>query len=192
MISIFVAKLDFGVDNDQLKALFSEYGRVNKATVAFDRETKKSRGFGFVEMADREEGLAAINALNDFQVNGRPIAVKEAEDRGGQKKGGFTPRPGGDRPRSFSSDQGDTRSERPSKPASTGGGFRPSADDISTPDVAGKPEMRKKDKEPRKKEKVKTHKMEAYKKSGKGKQIFFDDDDDEDIPGLFDFPEDDE
>ena len=156
---------------------------MNKATVATDRETRKSRGFGFVEMADREEGLAAIDALDEYKVNGRPIAVKEAEDRGGAKKP-FTPRPAGG---------AGARPERPSSPSTGGGGFRPpSTDSDSSSESGGKLEMRKKDKEPRKKEKVKNHKMEAYKKSGKGKNIFIDDEDDDDIPGLFDFPEDDD
>ena len=54
MTSIFVAKLDFGVSNQELRQLFENYGTVLKATVATDRETGKHRGFAFVEMADRE------------------------------------------------------------------------------------------------------------------------------------------
>jgi RNA recognition motif-containing protein len=91
MISIFVAKLDFGVDNAQLRSLFEPYGKVNKATVATDKETGRSRGFGFVEMDDESEGTAAIEALDGFSVNGRTIAVKKAEDRGDNRNQG--PRP---------------------------------------------------------------------------------------------------
>lgn len=92
MINIFVAKLDYSISSDQLKQEFQNFGRVNKATVAMDRETGKSRGFAFIEMADREEGENAIKALDGKSFNGRPIAVKEADDRGGNKrKKGATP-----------------------------------------------------------------------------------------------------
>ena len=60
MTSIFVAKLDFGVSNQELRQLFENYGTVLKATVATDRETGNPRGFAFVEMADRQEALSAI------------------------------------------------------------------------------------------------------------------------------------
>ena len=92
MINIFVAKLDYSISSDQLKQEFQNFGRVNKATVAMDRETGKSRGFAFIEMADREEGENAIKALDGKSFNGRPIAVKEADDRGGNKRNkGATP-----------------------------------------------------------------------------------------------------
>ena len=81
MTSIFVAKLDFGVSSEQLKQLFEQHGKVLKANVATDRETGKSRGFGFVEMPDAGEANTAIRALDGYLVNGRPIAVKEAEVR---------------------------------------------------------------------------------------------------------------
>jgi len=187
MISIFVAKLDFGVDNDQLKALFEEYGRVLKASVALDRETKKSRGFGFVEMADDEEGRAAIDALDGYMINGRPIAVKEAEDRGGSK--GPAPRPGGPSATRPSNDRPAPR-EGFSKPS-----FTPREDIVSVPPVfpldADGGEFRKKDREPKKKEKPKNHKMEAYRKSGKDNRFLFDDEDD-DVPPLFDFNDEEE
>jgi RNA recognition motif-containing protein len=93
MTSIFVAKLDFGVTNEQLKSLFEEHGKVNKASVATDRETGKSRGFGFVEMPDANEAQVAIRALDGSLVNGRPIAVKQAEDRSGNKSAGTSPKP---------------------------------------------------------------------------------------------------
>ena len=86
MINIFVAKLDYSISSDQLKQEFQNFGRVNKATIAMDRETGKSRGFAFVEMANREEGEKAISALDGKSFNGRPIAVKEADDRGGNKR----------------------------------------------------------------------------------------------------------
>ena len=67
MTSIFVAKLDFGISSDQLRQMFQDYGTVLKATVATDRETGKSRGFGFVEMANREEAMTAIKQLDGFK-----------------------------------------------------------------------------------------------------------------------------
>ena len=60
MTSIFVAKLDFGIGNDELRQAFARFGTVLKATVATDRETGKSRGFGFVEMANAEEAREAM------------------------------------------------------------------------------------------------------------------------------------
>jgi RNA recognition motif-containing protein len=86
MTSIFVAKLDFGVTGEQLKTLFSDYGPVIKANVATDKETGKSRGFGFVEMTSKEDALKAIAALDGKVINGRPIAVKEAEQRGNDNR----------------------------------------------------------------------------------------------------------
>ena len=70
MTSIFVAKLDFGVTNQELRQLFEAYGTVLKATIATDRETGKPRGFAFVEMADKQEALAAIDGLDGHVING--------------------------------------------------------------------------------------------------------------------------
>ena len=81
MTSIFVAKLDFGVTEDELRQLFAEYGRVNKASIAVDKETRKPRGFAFVEMADADEAAQAIKGLDGRTINGRQIAVKAAEAR---------------------------------------------------------------------------------------------------------------
>jgi RNA recognition motif-containing protein len=81
MMNIFVAKLDFGVTSEQLRQEFERFGRVLKATVALDRETGKSRGFAFVEMASKEDGVSAINGLDGKVFNGRPCTVKEADPR---------------------------------------------------------------------------------------------------------------
>jgi RNA recognition motif-containing protein len=81
MTSIFVAKLDFNTSEEELKSLFEEHGRVNRVTIAKDRETGKPRGFAFVEMPDEAEADAAIAALDESSVNGRTIAVKKADDR---------------------------------------------------------------------------------------------------------------
>lgn len=176
MTSIFVAKLDFGVDNQQLTALFETYGKVNKATVALDRETGKSRGFGFVEMLDAGEAETAIKNLDNSLVNGRPIAVKQAEDRSNARP---APRPSGDAPR---------RDFRPGEGTTSREFSRPNVDDSPAPFV---PEIKKeiRNKVPkaptaRENEGPKVKKMEAYKKSGKDNRFLGDDDDD--LEGDFD------
>ena len=181
MTSIFVAKLDFGISSDQLRQMFQDYGTVLKATVATDRETGKSRGFGFVEMADREEAMTAIKQLDGFHVSGRPIAVKEAEQRGDSRP----PRESNDsRPRDqFRSNEGPNRtSDRPTDSRRSDDG-RPFA-----PPPAAEPskiEARKKEKERKPADhdsegRSKKPKMNAYKKSGKNNRFFGDDDDDDD------------
>lgn len=186
MTSIFVAKLDFNATEDQLKSLFEEYGRVNRVTIAKDRETGKPRGFAFVEMADESEADQAIEALDNYAINGRNIAVKKADDRasGGKPSGGDN-RSGdrpfrNDRPRDDRNAVSDTKSDykKPDDNRSSKPGFTP--DDI----IPAKVE-RKKEKDTRSsggggKDAPKKTKMEAYKKSGKGNR-FFDDDDDDDI-----------
>jgi RNA recognition motif-containing protein len=87
--NIFVGNLPFSTTSDELREMFSEYGNVTRAQVATDRETGRSRGFGFVEMA--EGGDEAIAALNGADFNGRPLTVNEAkprEDRGARTGGG--------------------------------------------------------------------------------------------------------
>lgn len=88
---LFVGKLSFDTTNDSLQALFAQYGNVESAVVVTDRETQRSRGFGFVEMTEKSEAIAAIKALDGQTFEGRIIAVNEArprEDRP-QNGGGF-------------------------------------------------------------------------------------------------------
>ncbi|MBR9919270.1 MAG: RNA-binding protein [Bacteroidetes bacterium] len=90
-MNIFVAKLNFRTDDDQLLALFEEFGEVDSAKVIVDRETSRSKGFGFVEMPNDDEANAAIDALNETEFDERTIVVKKArprEDRGGGGGGG--------------------------------------------------------------------------------------------------------
>ena len=78
-------------NQDDLYALFAAHGQVARAQVITDRETGRSRGFGFVEMSDDAEAQKAIDALNGAEYNGRPLTVNEArprEDRGGGGGGG--------------------------------------------------------------------------------------------------------
>ena len=79
-MNIFVSQLSYGVNDADLNELFAEYGTVNSAKVIMDRETGRSRGFGFVEM---EEDVAntAIEALNGAEFGGRTIKVNEAKER---------------------------------------------------------------------------------------------------------------
>lgn len=182
MISIFVAKLDFGVDNAQLRSLFEPYGKVNKATVAIDKETGRSRGFGFVEMDDESEGTAAIEALDGFSVNGRTITVKKAEDRGDNRSQG----PRTEAPR---------RNEgyQPENKKTVSEGFVPTPFDPNALDPRKKIIPKEKERKPDTEvDRSKKPKMDAYKKSGK-KDRFFDDDDDDELTGsLFSFDDDDD
>ncbi len=88
---LYVGNLSYGVNSSELEQMFSQYGTVTSAQVIQDRETGRSKGFGFVEMGSDAEAQAAINGLNEQEHNGRPLAVNEArprEDRGGGGGGG--------------------------------------------------------------------------------------------------------
>lgn len=180
MTSIFVAKLDFGVTTEQLRKLFEQYGKVLKANVATDRETGKSRGFAFIEMPNREEAMQAINALDNFVINGRPMAVKEAEAR--ENRG---PRPAEGTPRP-------PRTDKPAFENKSSESFVPPPSDLPT-----KNEPRKKLNKDKKTidsesdNRSKKPKMDAYKKSGKNNR-FFDDDDDDLDDDLFSYKKKDE
>ncbi|MDZ4822023.1 MAG: RNA-binding protein [Flavobacteriales bacterium] len=106
-MNIFVSGLPYSLSSDELSQLFSQHGAVDSAKVVSDRDTGRSRGFGFVEMSSDDEARNAISALDQQDVNGRKISVKEAEDRpqkksfgsgsgsgggGGGRSGGFKPR----------------------------------------------------------------------------------------------------
>ena len=90
-MNIYVGNLSFEVDDDTLRAAFEAHGEVSSAQVIADRETGRSRGFGFVEMPSSEEANAAIEALNGTDLGGRALNVNEARpraDRGGGRGGG--------------------------------------------------------------------------------------------------------
>jgi len=80
-MNIFVGNLDFKVNEQELENLFSEFGNIRSTKVITDKFTGRSRGFGFVEMEDREEAEKAINALNGTSLKGREIVVNEAKPR---------------------------------------------------------------------------------------------------------------
>ena len=92
MKNIFVGNLSFNTNEDELRQLFESYGQVDRVSIMTDRDTGRSRGFGFVEMNSNEDGEKAIAALNGSQVGGRTINVNEARpktERGGGGGGGF-------------------------------------------------------------------------------------------------------
>lgn len=88
---LYVGNLSFDTTSEDLEQLFSQHGSVASADVISDRDTGRSRGFGFVEMGTDEEAQAAIAALNDTEVGGRNIAVNEARPRqdSGGGRGGY-------------------------------------------------------------------------------------------------------
>lgn len=95
MKKLYVGNLAWGVSDDDLQNIFSEYGSVASAVVITDRETGRSRGFGFVELEDGAE--QAIEALNGQDLQGRPLRVNEAQSKGGGGGRGGN-RGGGGRP----------------------------------------------------------------------------------------------
>ena len=92
-MKIFVAGLPYDMDDAELLEFFEKFGSVTSAKVAIDKETGKSKGFAFVDMPVRQEGLEAIEGLNDLAIGKKTLVVKEAEDRGssggGRSGGGY-------------------------------------------------------------------------------------------------------
>jgi RNA recognition motif-containing protein len=94
-MKLYVGNLAFQTSSEDLQQLFAQAGTVESASVVEDRETGRSRGFGFVEMSSKEEGEAAIAQFNGKEVNGRNLTVNEAKPRenrgggGGGGRGGF-------------------------------------------------------------------------------------------------------
>lgn len=90
-MKLYVGNLAFQTSSEDLQQLFAQAGTVQSASVIEDRDTGRSRGFGFVEMASKEEGESAISQFNGKEFNGRNLTVNEArprEDRGGRGGGG--------------------------------------------------------------------------------------------------------
>lgn len=87
-MNIYVSNLSFNTSDAELQDLFSKFGEVSSAKVITDRETGRSRGFGFVEMGNDEEGKAAMAGLNNKEVEGRAMSVSVAKEREARTGGG--------------------------------------------------------------------------------------------------------
>ena len=99
-MNIYVSNLSFNTNDADLNELFAKFGEVTSAKVIMDRETGRSRGFGFVEMASDEEGKDAMLGLNNKEVEGRAMSVSVAKEReqrssGGGSRGGYSNSRGG-------------------------------------------------------------------------------------------------
>lgn len=96
-MNIYVSRIPFKASNEELKELFSAYGEISSARIIMDRETGRSRGFGFVEMPDEAAARQAIENLNGASFMGMEISVSEAQERkeGGRPSGGGYNRGGG-------------------------------------------------------------------------------------------------
>jgi RNA recognition motif-containing protein len=106
-MKLFVAGLPYDLYDDELVEIFEKFGTIASAKVAIDKETGKSRGFGFVDMPNADEAKEAIENLNDISLGTKPLVVKEAEERssggsgggygggGGQSRGGYRGGQGG-------------------------------------------------------------------------------------------------
>ena len=98
-MNIYVSNLSFNTNDAELRELFSQFGEVSSAKVIMDRESGRSRGFGFVEMPSNDEGKDAMLGLNNKEVAGRPMSVsvaKEREERSnGGSRGGYSNNRGG-------------------------------------------------------------------------------------------------
>ena len=100
MLNLYVGNLPYSMNDQELNELFSQVGDVQSARVMSDRETGRSRGFGFVEMADDDAGHEAIEKLNGHDIDGRALVVNEArprEERPRRSGGGFGGGGGGGR-----------------------------------------------------------------------------------------------
>ena len=101
-MDIYVGNLAYATTDDGLRAAFAAYGEVTSARVVKDRMTERSKGFGFVEMPDRDQAQAAVDALNGSNLDGRPIRVNESQPKPrNERRGGY----GG--PRRGRGDRGD-------------------------------------------------------------------------------------
>ncbi len=94
-IKIYVGNLSFDSSEDDLRGLFETYGAVDSAKIIVDQFTNRSRGFGFIEMQDREEGLKAIQALDSKDLGGRSLKVNEARPKTNSGGGGGRRNSGG-------------------------------------------------------------------------------------------------
>ena len=101
MVNIFIANLDWSITSEDLKTTFSSFGTVHYAHVVYEKETKRSKGFGYVEMESADAAISAIEALNGMEINGRAIDVKIASPKSNRpaKKAPAPKKPFGQKPK---------------------------------------------------------------------------------------------
>ena len=95
MTNIFVGNLSFGASEDVVRSMFASYGTVDRVSLVTDRETGQPRGFGFVEMSNDNEAVAAISGINGRELDGRTLNVNEARPKEQRSGGGGGYRSGG-------------------------------------------------------------------------------------------------
>ena len=88
LMNIFVAKINYRTQEDSLRSLFEQYGEVDSVKIVMDRDTGRSKGFGFVEMPNDDEAQSAISALNETDFENATIVVNEARPRESNNRGG--------------------------------------------------------------------------------------------------------
>ncbi len=88
MMNIYIGNLPYSISEDELRDLFAAHGEVSSANIIMDRDSGRSKGFGFIEMPDKAQGEAAINAINQTDVQGRSVRVNEARPRNDNRGGG--------------------------------------------------------------------------------------------------------
>ena len=87
-MNIYIGNLPYSISEDELRELFAAHGEVSSANIIMDRDSGRSKGFGFVEMPDKAQGEAAVNAINQTDVQGRSVRVNEARPRNDNRGGG--------------------------------------------------------------------------------------------------------
>lgn len=87
-MNIYVGNLPYNATEDELRSKFEEYGQVSSANIIKDRDTGRSKGFGFIEMPDDGEAEEAIQALNEFEMGGRNLRVNQARPKEKRERGG--------------------------------------------------------------------------------------------------------
>jgi len=80
-MNIYIGNLPYSITEDELRDLFATHGEVTSANIIIDRDSRRSKGFGFIEMPDKASGESAINAINETDVQGRNVRVNEARPR---------------------------------------------------------------------------------------------------------------
>jgi len=86
-MNIYIGNLPYSISEDELRDLFAAHGEVSSANIIMDRDSGRSKGFGFIEMPEKTQGEAAINAINETDVQGRNVRVNEARPRNDNRGG---------------------------------------------------------------------------------------------------------